>query len=721
MTGITPPKETPDTQFDNTFAAPAYPLLTSATPRSTKFVETRPQLGAGSPRPPKGKMHKPTVIVTIDGHKVEVPVGTSILTAAQMCGRRIPTLCHHPDLPDVGVCRICVVEVEGQWALQAACAYPITRPITINTYSRRVRQARTNVVDLLLSEHYGDCRTCGRSGNCELQDLAQEYASDHNRFGVAESPTRPFDQFGPALIRDMNKCVHCTRCIRTCADLQSVEALGVLNRGDTVTMSTFQHLPISATVCVSCGQCVNRCPTGALMEMDDTNRVWRALEDPSKHVVIQVAPAPRAALGEEFGLAPGTPVTWQMTTALRELGFDGVFDTSFTADLTVIEEVTELLERLHENLVLNDSSRPLPQFTSCSPGWINFLEKRYGRFLAHTSSCKSPQQMFGSLMKTFYAEHAGIDPANIFTVSLMPCTAKKGEAARPEMCSSGYRDVDAVLTTREIGRMIRQNGIHLPHLPASDFDDPFGTATGSGVIFGVSGGVMESALRTAIEILTGAPVEKLFPGAEITPVRGFSGVKEVELTLPKVLGQVPPLLAHRFKDFDWLRGANLKLAVVHGTANAKAVMKDIAEGGAFSKFHFIEFMACPGGCLAGGGQPIPTNAAIRAARAEALYSEDLATGKRGDSVLVGQRRGVRKAHENTAVMAVYEGFLEDGPCGHQSHELLHTNYAARSTFIDMQDAGGRHLHNSTAAYREAAANSALQNAQKSSDRVGAVR
>ena len=630
-------------------------------------------LRLGTPGMPGGPaVTDTTVTVTVDGHEVEVPVGATILEAAEKAGRRIPTLCHHPDLPDVGVCRICVVEVTGQRALQASCAYPITTPIEIQTYSRRVRQARQTIVDLMLAEHCGNCQTCGRNGNCELQDLAAEYGSDHFRFGQRTEPTRLFDTFGPSIRRDMNKCVHCLRCIRTCAELQGVGALGVIGRGDSTTMSPYLTLPISDVVCINCGQCINRCPTGALQEVDNTDDVWRAIEDPTKHVVIQTAPAPRAAMGEEFGLPPGTPVTWQLNSALRELGFDKVFDTNFSADLTIIEEGTELLVRLYENLVLGDHTRPTPQFTSCSPGWIKYLEHKYPDFAPNLSSCKSPQQMFGALIKTWYAEKNGLNPADVVSVSLMPCTAKKFEAHRPEMTDSGFPDVDVSLTTRELGRMIRELGIRLADLPESDFDDPFGTATGSGVIFGATGGVMEAALRTVVELVTGLKVEDLFDHADITPVRGFEETRYAEITLPDTLGPVPPLLAHLVPSWDWLRGVTLKLAVVHGTANAQKVMEDIKAGGRFSECHFIEFMACPGGCIGGGGQPIPTSQEIRSARAKAIYGEDARYGETGR---------VRKSHENTAVLAVYDQFLTDGPCGHTSHHLLHTTYTPRGAFI----------------------------------------
>ena len=619
-----------------------------------------------------------TVTVTVDGQEVQVASGTSILDAAALAGRQIPTLCHHPDLADVGVCRMCVVEVTGQRTLLASCAFPITEPIEIHTASSRVRQARRDLVDLLMSEHCGDCLTCARNGNCELQDLAERYGSDAFRFGHRTQRTRILDDLGPSVVRDMDKCVHCLRCIRTCSDLQGVGALDVLGRGGDTTMSPYLGLPIAAVSCIGCGQCINRCPTGALTAVDETDAVWAAIEDPATHVVIQLAPAPRAAIGEEFGLPPGTPVTWKLATALREIGFDQVFDTSFSADLTILEEGTELLARLYENLVLGDSSRPLPQFTSCSPGWVKYAELRYPQMLAHMSSCKSPQQMFGALVKTWYAKRRGIDPAHVMSVSLMPCTAKKFESGRPEMTASGFADVDHVLTSRELASMIREHGLDLMNLPDGDFDDPFGTASGSGVIFGATGGVMEAALRTVLELVTGRPVEELFAHADIVPVRGFDETRYVEVTLPDEVGPVPALLAGVLPDLSFLAGATLKLAVVHGTANAAKVMADIAAGGKFAGCHFIEFMACPGGCLGGGGQPIPTSAEIRAARAEAIYAEDAHYGETGRA---------RKSHENPAVLRLYEELLTDGPCGSVSHHLLHTTYTPRGTYVDTTTAG----------------------------------
>jgi NADH-quinone oxidoreductase subunit G/[NiFe] hydrogenase diaphorase moiety small subunit len=613
-----------------------------------------------------------TVTVTLDGTAIEVPKGTTILDAARQSGVRIPTLCHHPDLPDPAVCRVCVVEVSGQRNLQASCAFPLTSSVEVETHSPRVRQARKDVIDLMISEHYGECRTCVRNGNCELQDLAAEYGVDSFVFGHKEEPTYCLDLLGPSVVRDMDKCIQCLRCVRTCAELQGVSALGVLGRGDKTEVGTYLNTPLSEVTCLNCGQCINRCPTGALTAVDNTDDVWAAIADPTKHVVIQTAPAPRAAIGEMFGQEPGTPMTWQLNTALHEVGFDKVFDTNFSADLTIIEEGTELLLRLYKNLVLGDSSQPVPQFTSCSPGWVKYIEHKYPEYLANMSTCKSPQQMFGALIKTWYADKNGIDPADVVSVSLMPCSAKKFEVSRPEMTASGHPDVDYALTTREMGKMIKEHGLNLPDLPRGEFDDPFGTATGSGVIFGATGGVMEAALRTVIELVTGLKAEDVFAHADILPVRGFEGAKYVEVTIPDEVGPVPAILAHLVPDWNWLKGATLKVAVVHGTANAERVMEDIKAGGKFSECHFIEFMACPGGCIGGGGQPIPTNADIRAARARAIYSEDSAYA-------------VRKSHENQAVLNLYGEFLTEGPGGHTAHHLLHTDYTARGTFIATGD------------------------------------
>ena len=443
-----------------------------------------------------------------------------------------------------------------------------------------------------------------------------------------------------------------------------------MGRSDRSRIATFLNKPLNDVVCINCGQCINRCPTAALGAADPTDDVWKDINDPARHVVIQTAPAPRAAIGECFGLPAGTPLTFEMNTAAKTIGFDKVFDTNFTADLTIIEEGTELLLRLHKALVGKEAVA-LPQFTSCSPGWVKYLEHFYPEMIPNLSTAKSPQQMFGALIKTFYAQQAGLDPASIVTCALMPCSAKKYECNRPEMCDSGHKDVDYGLVTRELAQMFLEAGIDLPRMAKGPFDDPFGTATGSGVIFGATGGVMEAAIRTVVELVTGLKVEDVFAHADVLPVRGFDGVRYAELPIPAI-GEVPELLKMNkhlpFSDWKWLEGAVLKVAVCHGTANAKRVVEDIKAGGTFSKCHFIEFMACPGGCLGGGGMPIPTSPEIRAARAKAIYAED-------------SSYEIRKAHENPAVIRLYKEFLTDGPCGEKSHHLLHTHYTPRGKYI----------------------------------------
>lgn len=607
------------------------------------------------------------VSVQIDGQDVKVPIGTSLLDAAKKVGVHIPTLCHHPDLRVAGVCRVCVVEVEGQRTLQAACAYPVTSPLKVHTHTRKVRQARRHIVDLMLSTHCGECYSCKRNNNCELQKLAKEYGVDFYRFGHVKTSRIPKDESSYSVVRDMDKCILCRRCVRTCIDLQEVGVLEAIGRGHETRISTYLDKALADVVCINCGQCINRCPTGALHANDTSDEVWRAIDDPTKHVVIQTAPSPRAAIGECFGLEPGTPMTGQLNTALRLAGFDKVFDTNFTADLTILEEGTELLVRLHDALVKKQPTA-LPQFTSCSPGWVKYLEHFHPEYIPNLSSAKSPQQMFGAVIKTWYAQRNGIDPKDIVTVALMPCSAKKFECNRPEMDSSGFKDVDYGLTTREMAQMIQEAGIHLPSLAKSGFDDPFGDATGSGVIFGATGGVMEAALRTVLELVTGLKVEKLFEHANIIPVRGFEGVRMIELPVTQVATEVPEIIRKLVPSFDFLKGVTLKVAVAHGTANAKRVMEDIRAGGPFSECHFIEFMGCPGGCLGGGGQPIPTSPEIRQARAKAIYAEDAGCA-------------VRKSHENPAVLQLYGEFFTEGPCGHKSHELLHTHYTPRGKQI----------------------------------------
>lgn len=600
--------------------------------------------------------------VSIDDKEIKVPMGTTILEAAKQLGIHIPTLCYHEDLCISGVCRICVVEIEGYRTLQASCAFPINQPIKVHTHTRKVRQARRHILDLLLSNHYGECYSCVRNNNCELQKLANEYGVDFYRFGHVDKPTYGRDESSYAIVRDMDKCIMCRRCVRTCIDLQEVGVYEALNKGAETHIGTFMDNPMAELICINCGQCINRCPTGALHANDPSDTIWAAIDDPTKHVVIQTAPAPRSAIGECFGLEPGTPLTFEMNTAIRYCGFDKVFDTNFSADLTIVEEGTELLIKLYKALVKKESP-VLPQFTSCSPGWIKYIEHFYPEMLPHLSSAKSPQQMFGAVIKTYYAKLNNIDPADIVTVALMPCTAKKFECNRPEMNDSGFKDIDYGLTTRELAQMFKEAGIDLVNMKKSDFDDPFGTATGSGVIFGVTGGVMESAMRTVYELVTGEKVENIFDHANIVPLRGFEGIRYVELPITKV-GPVPELVKHLVPDWEWLKGVTLKVAVAHGTANAKKILDDIKAGGKMSECHFIEFMACPGGCLGGGGMPIPTNEEIRSARAKAIYAEDASAE-------------VRKSYENPAVIRLYGEFLKDGPCGHKSHKLLHTGYTPR--------------------------------------------
>jgi NADH-quinone oxidoreductase subunit G/[NiFe] hydrogenase diaphorase moiety small subunit len=608
-----------------------------------------------------------TVSVEINEKKVTVPLGTTILEACKMNGISIPTLCHHEDLCVAGVCRICVVEVEGMRTLQASCAFPITAPIKIKTTTPMVRKARRHIIDLMLSEHYGECYSCFRNGKCELQALAKEYGVDSYTFGHVNAPKYEVDKSSYSVIRDMSKCVLCKRCVRTCIDLQEVGVLEVVDRGDKTHVSTFLDKPLLDVICINCGQCINRCPTAALRANDPSDEIWAAIDDPKKHVVIQTAPSPRAAIGEEFDLGAGHSMTRELNTALRRIGFDKVFDTNFTADLTIIEEGTELILRLYKALVQKETVA-LPQFTSCSPGWVKFLEHYYPEYIDNLSSAKSPQQMFGALIKTFYAEKAGIDPADVVSVAVMPCSAKKFECNRPEMADSGYKDVDYGLTTRELAKMIKEAGINLPEMPKSDFDSPFGEASGAGLIFGATGGVMEAAVRSIVEFVLGVKTEDVFAKANVIPLRGFEGIKYMEIPLGEKMGPVPEILKKLVPNWDWLKGITLKIAVAHGTANAKKVMEDIKAGGKFSECHFIEFMACPSGCIGGGGQPIPTTPEIRKKRAEAIYAED-------------ESLELRKSHENPFVAKIYEEFLTDGPCGHKSHKLLHTEYIKRGRYI----------------------------------------
>ncbi|WP_167619624.1 NADH-dependent [FeFe] hydrogenase, group A6 [Maribellus sediminis] len=590
--------------------------------------------------------------ITINGIPVELEPGKTILEAAEAEGITIPTLCFHKDLCVAGNCRVCVVEVAGQRRLSAACATPCEEGMEILTNSLKVRNSRKQIIELLLSEHNADCTKCYKNGNCELQTLSSEYKIMTQDF-LELVPLKKYsiDMYSPSIMKDDSKCIRCQRCVRTCAELQGVNALTVTHKGDQMKITTFFEKAMRDVVCTNCGQCVNHCPTGALVEKNYIEEVWEALADPNKHVVVQTAPAVRVGLGEELGMEPGTRVTGKMVAALRRLGFDSVLDTDFTADLTIMEEGTELLTRLKKALVDKDENVSLPMATSCSPGWIKYIEHMYPEHLKHLSTCKSPQQMFGALAKTYYAKARNLKPENIVSVSIMPCTAKKFEAYRPEMYDSGYRDVDYVLTTRELAILIKQAGLDFNKLEPVKFDRLMGESTGAAVIFGATGGVMEAALRTAYEIVTGREVP--FENLNITAVRGMEGVREATIKIEKPLD-----------DWAFLDGVELKCAIAHGLINAKTVMDAVKAGTA--DYHFIEFMACPGGCLGGGGQPIPTNPEIRQKRAEAIYAED-------------EGLPMRKSHENPEVQKLYKDFLKE-PLGEVSHHLLHTKYTKRERY-----------------------------------------
>jgi len=595
--------------------------------------------------------------LTIDNIPVEVPDGTSILDAAQQVGIRIPTLCYMKNVQAIGACRVCAVEVEGARTLVAACSQPVGEGMKVKTNSRRVREGRRTVVELLLSEHDGDCQVCNRSEDCELQSIARELGIKEISY-PGEKSKRYFDTSTPALTRETAKCILCRRCVTVCNTIQGVAAIFPQNRGfQTVVGPAFCH-ELEDVVCVQCGQCAAVCPVGAIVEKDHLAAVWEALDDPSKHVIVQTAPAIRAALGECFAYPPGTLVTGKMVAALRRLGFAAVFDTDFTADLTIIEEGTELLMRLKQALKPDGNGKnqghghaygPLPMFTSCSPGWIKYMEHYYPDMTAHLSTCKSPQQMFGAVAKTYYAEKIGKKPEDIFVVSVMPCTAKKYEAERPEMNSSGVRDVDAVLTTRELGRMIKQAGIDFARLPDEEMDAPLGISTGAADIFANTGGVMEAALRTAWELVTGR--ELPFDNLHIQPIAGLEGVKEASA---KITGTKP--------EWSFLEGVTLKVAVAHTLGNARKVIERVRNKEA--EYHFIEVMTCAGGCIGGGGQPRMTTDEVRKARIQAIYRED-------------EGRKLRKSHENPAVQQLYKEFLGE-PLGEKSHHLLHTHYERRT-------------------------------------------
>ena len=579
--------------------------------------------------------------VIIDGKEYSVRKGATILEACKSVGIEIPTLCYLKEVNEIGACRICVVEVKGARSLVAACVYPLDRDGTeIMTHSPAVLKSRKTTLELLLSQHDKRCLSCIKSGECEFQKLCADYGvEDEHRFD-GQVIKYDVDNSMPHLFRDNNKCVLCRRCIAVCEKNQAVAVIGANERGFKTHIGCAFELKLDEVACVACGQCITVCPTGALSEVDDTQKVWDALADKSKHVIVHTAPSIRATLGECFGMPIGSLVTGKMVAALKRLGFAGVYDTNLTADLTIMEEATELLDRVN-------NGGKLPLITSCSPGWVKYCEHYYPDLLENVSSCKSPQQMFGAVAKTWYAEKMGIDPKDIFVVSIMPCTAKKFEIGRDGQAAAGVPDTDVALTTRELARMIKRAGINFTELPDEEFDTPMGIGTGAGTIFGATGGVMEAALRTAVAVVTGKEAEKV----EFEAVRGTEGIKEAE--------------------YD-LNGLKVKVAVASGLNNAKKVLDMVKSGE--KDYTFIEIMGCPGGCVNGGGQPVQPASVrnfvdLKALRAAALYKDD-------------ENLPLRKSHENPVVKTLYEEYFEK-PGSHKAHEILHTHYVARKK-IDVK-------------------------------------
>jgi len=568
-------------------------------------------------------MAKDKVKIYIDDEAVEVNSDITVLEAAKNMGKNIPTLCYLEEKNVIGACRICLVEIENTGKLAASCITPVSEDLRIKTNNKRVRETRKMNLEFLLSNHDVECPSCLSNDDCDLRKIAEDLGVREIRFEGKKSSFKK-DSSTPSIFRDPEKCILCRRCESICRDVQSVEAINADGRGfDTVISTTFFD-DLMESPCVMCGQCTLVCPTGAITEREYIDDVWDVLSDPDKHVVVQTAPAVRVALSEAFDEEPGSICTGKMVTALKKLGFDKVFDTNFTADLTIMEEGTELIDRIK-------SDGELPLFTSCSPGWIKFIEQYYPEYLDNLSSCKSPQQMFGALANTYYADKEGIDKKDIAVVSIMPCTAKKFEAQREEMAG----DVDYVLTTRELARMIKQAGLNLSDLPEDDYDNLMGSSTGAGAIFGSTGGVMEAALRTAYELITGDELAEV----DFKALRGFEGIKKASVNI---------------------EGLEVKVAVAHGLANARKVFELIKNG---EEFHFVEFMSCPGGCLGGGGQPLAATEEVLEKRMEAIYEID-------------KMKKLRKSHENPYIKKIYDEFLER-PGSHLAHQLLHTEYVKR--------------------------------------------
>ncbi len=597
-------------------------------------------------------MPEKTVHLNINGKPIKAREGQTILQAAQEADIYIPSLCYLEGINQYGGCRMCMVEVEGFRTLAAACMVKVREGMVIRTNSAKARKARKLNCELLLSDHPTDCLSCERSGQCELQSLAKTLGVTQVRFRGDMSPS--VKDMSASITRDTSKCILCHRCVSVCNTVQQVGVLNAQNRGFNTIIGPAGGVSISEVDCTNCGQCVAACPVNALSETSSIQQVWDAINDPARRVVVQVAPAVRVGIGEEFGLPPGEAVTGKLATALKELMFDDIFDTNFAADLTILEEGTEFLSRV--KTALKGGKAALPLLTSCSPGWIKYLEHRYPQLTGNLSTCKSPHMMMGAVVKSYYAARLGMDPKNICVVSVMPCTAKKFEITRPEMVNDGVPNVDAVITTRELARMIREAGIDFEHLKPSDFDSPLGISTGAADIFGLTGGVMEAALRTVWELVTGRelPFEKL----HVSPIAGNDRVRKAELTFENCLPQ-----------YSFLEGFPVKVAVTSGLAGAKTLMDEVAAGG--SGYHFIEVMACPGGCVTGGGQPRTTVKNAWAKRAKGLIEED--EGKK-----------LRKSHENPALQRLYGDFLLE-PLSHKSHELLHTTYSKRGKYNELAE------------------------------------